>query len=442
MRTPVASEARLKLFDLTMIVTGLVIGMGIFRTPRDAASAALSPSIYFSAWIVGGIIAICGALTYAEIGSRYPITGAYFRIFSFAYHPSLAFALNCSILVSNAASVGAIALIGAGYILPAILGEVTPAWSQLMAICCIILFFLINLAGLRLSARTQNILMVIKIIMLMLVMSSLFVPSIHHKNNVPLLEPMVGSWQEILRSFGLCLVAVSFTYGGYQQAINFGSEVELAPRNLPRGIISGITIIIVLYVLTNFAYYQVVGFQDLKSKNEIASVVVSSMFGDMGGRIFAVFLFLSVLAYVNVNLLSNPRVIFAMSEDGVLPAIFQKRSQRKGVYTLALTVFAAMAVIVVFFAETFERVLSFIIFLDCFGMATSAATIFILRKRTKALDSSVYKMKLFPLMPLVFICGYVFVGLVIAVQTPAIALTGMAVLIGSGILYFVIKRKK
>src|SRR5215217_8747501 len=114
------NKPKLTLFDLTMIVIGLVIGMGIFRTSRDAAQAALTPSIYFAAWAIGGVVALCGALTYAEIGSRYPVTGGYYKVFSYAYHPSIAFAINCIILISNAASLSGVALIGAEYIAPII----------------------------------------------------------------------------------------------------------------------------------------------------------------------------------------------------------------------------------------------------------------------------------------------------------------------------------
>src|SRR5665213_909811 len=106
----------LRLFDLTVIMVSLVIGMGIFRTPVNVAGAVNSPFIFFSAWIVGGFIAICGALTYAEIGSRLPVTGGYYKVFAYAYHPSIAFAINCIILVSNAASLAAVALVGSEYI--------------------------------------------------------------------------------------------------------------------------------------------------------------------------------------------------------------------------------------------------------------------------------------------------------------------------------------
>src|ERR1043165_8908137 len=107
---------KLELFPVTMIVIGLVIGMGIFRTAKDAASAALNPTIYFTAWAIGGLIALCGALTYAEIGSRYPVTGGYYKIFAYAYHPSIGFAINCVILISNAASLSGVALIGSEYL--------------------------------------------------------------------------------------------------------------------------------------------------------------------------------------------------------------------------------------------------------------------------------------------------------------------------------------
>lgn len=106
------ANKKLQLFDFTMIVVGLVIGMGIFRTAATSAQYAIDSSVFFAAWIAGGLIALCGALTYAEIGSRFPVTGGYYRVFSYAYHPSIAFAINCVILISNAASLSGVALIG------------------------------------------------------------------------------------------------------------------------------------------------------------------------------------------------------------------------------------------------------------------------------------------------------------------------------------------
>jgi APA family basic amino acid/polyamine antiporter len=430
---------KLGLFDFTMIVIGLVIGMGIFRTAKDAASAATNSTIYFSAWIIGGIIALCGALTYAEIGSRYPVTGGYYKVFSYAFHPSIAFALNCSILISNAASISGVALIGAGYISKVLIGPDAYNWIKvLIAMTAIFIFYGVNMLGLRMSAKTQTILMLIKIGMILLLITSLFYPMAYANINT---TSVIGNnnirWRQWITSFGVCLIAVSFTYGGYQQTINFGNEVKNASRNIPRAIFIGIAVIILLYLTVNIAYYKIVGFNNMKTTGEIASVVVGKMFGSNGANAFSLLLFLSVLAYVNGSMLSNPRVMYAMSDDGVLPSFLKKKSEKKEVLVSSLTVFAIICIVVLFFADTFEKILSFSIFLDSFGMCTSAATIFMLRKRTKHLDDTgIYKMKLFPLQPLVFIAAYVFVCISISFNTPMIALTGVSVLAGFMILYF------
>ena len=352
-------KQKLSLFDFTMIVVGLVIGMGIFRTAATSAKFALNPSIYFAAWITGGIIALCGALTYAEIGSRYPVTGGYYRIFSYAYHPSIAFAINCVILISNAASLSGVALIGSGYISSVLFNKpASDITIALIATSAIIIFYGVNLLGLKMSAKTQNVLMIIKISMILMMIAALFIPSTHTIQNASVINVPHNSLSWI-QSFGASLIAVSFTYGGYQQTINFGSEVNKPSKNIPRGIFMGIAIIISLYLLVNLSYYKVIGFSRLQNEHEIASIVVSKMFGETGGNVFSALLFLSVLAYVNVLLLSNPRVMFAMSEDGVLPKAFQKKSQKKEVFTISLTVFAALCIIILFFAQTFDKILNF-----------------------------------------------------------------------------------
>ncbi len=434
------AKNKLGLFSLTMIVIGLVIGTGIFRTSKDAAEAAATPAIFFSAWIVAGLVAICGALTYAEIGSRYPVTGGYYKIFSYAYHPSLAFGINAIILISNAASLSGVALIGSEYITP-LLVDVASAeqWKPFVAMGAIILFYGVNLVGLRMSSQTQNVLMIIKIGMLLVIIAALFFPAIHSTAPVLIDENKIST-AALLLSFGVTLKATSFTYGGYQQTINFGEEVVNPQKTIPKGIFIGIAVIIVLYLLVSYAYVKVIGFNNLKETSGIASVVAEKMFGTAGKYASSVLLFLAVLAYVNVLLLSNPRVMYAMSTDGILPKIFQKKDEKRDVLTVSLTVFTAICVIVLFFADKFEKILSFTIFLDSIGMATSAATIFILRKKTRHLDGTgIYSMKLYPLLPLLFIIAYTFVGTMIAVKEPRLALTGISVLAGFIVLYFIIR---
>src|SRR5215213_2819032 len=172
------SKPKLNLFDFTMIMVSFVIGMGIFRTPVNVAANSPTPAIFFAAWIAGGLIALCGALTYAEIGSRYPVTGAYYKIFSYCYHPSIAFAINCIILVSNAASLAGVALIGSEYLANVLFKGSSDLNAIKLAISTVVVFYGVNLAGLRMSSKTQNVLMIIKITMLVVLIASLFFPQL------------------------------------------------------------------------------------------------------------------------------------------------------------------------------------------------------------------------------------------------------------------------
>ena len=440
----VTKTNKLNLFSFTMIVVGLVIGMGIFRTAATSAKDAIAPSVYFSAWIVGGIVALCGALTYAEIGSRYPVTGGYYKVFAKAYHPSIAFAINCLILVSNAASLSGVALIGSGYLLKLFPGNFSDIDKALLSMGAIILFYIINLKGLKMSSMTQNILMVIKITMIVVLIAALFFPGKYAVNDasVAVVNNANNNWIDWVKSLGVSLIAVSFTYGGYQQTINFGNEVDQPAKNIPRGIFIGIIIIIVLYLLVNLSYYNLIGFNQMKGEKEIAYVVINKIFGVTGARIFSVFLFLGVLSYVNGLLMSNPRVMYAMGDDNSLPKIFAKRNEKTEVLTFSLTVFAAMCMVILFFSQQFEKILTFTIFLDCFGMVLSSATIFWFRKKTKELDGTgIYKMKLFPLLPIIFMSAYLFVGTSIAIADPTAAIIGVGVLAAFVIIYFVAHKK-
>jgi APA family basic amino acid/polyamine antiporter len=446
---------KLGLFDFTMIVVSLVIGMGIFRTPANVARDAPTPALFFVAWLAGGLVALCGALTYAEIGSRLPVTGGYYKVFSYAYHPSIAFAINCIILVSNAASGAAVALVGSEYITGVILPGAKDAGyvetvHSIIALVAIAAFYGVNMLGLRLSAKAQTILTIIKITLILLLITPLFFSTPGNVASNLADHGISPGWREYIKAFGICLVAVSFTYGGYQQTINFGAEVDRPNRNIPRGIFMGIFIIIALYLAINYAYVHVIGFENLKleaqkAQPNIAAIMASRIFGVNAERILSAFLFLSVLAYINALLLSNPRVMYAMSEDRILPAAFQQKNSR-GALPLALTVFAVLAVLSVFWAKQFDRLLSFTIFLDCFGMVLSAGSIFIIRKRTAHLNGTgIYSMKLYPWLTLVFMAAYSFVAISIALdykKNHYAAAVGLSVLAFFMIVYFVTKAIK
>lgn len=431
---------QLRTFSLTMIVIGLVIGLGIFRTARDVAGAALTPELFFAAWIAGGIFSICGGLCFAEIGSRLPVTGGYYALFSYAYHPAIAFGINCVILVSNAASLAGVALIGSEYLMEILLpGHGASAWIALFSI---LLFFVVNLAGLQYSSRVLNFLMIIKIAVLLIIIAAIFIVPERSQGAAAAgaTASLTTGWTALLISFGLALKGACFAYGGYQQTINFGGEVANPTRTIPRSIITGLLVVIVLYLLVNLSYYHIIGFQSLKTSSAIVSIIAGQLFGPVGALFTAAVLFLAVLAYVNVSLLSNPRVMAAMSADKILPASFGKRHKGNGVFRVSLSVFTAIACIVLFFAEGFGSILSFSIFLDSVGMVGAGIALFLFRRRQERSDTNIYRARPYPLVPLVFIAGYAFVASVIAIQEPLYALTGTVVLLVFLTVYYVTRR--
>ena len=143
------------------------------------------------------------------------------------------------------------------------------------------------------------------------------------------------------------------------------------------------------------------------------------------------------MGYVNVNLLSNPRAMFVMGEEGAFPKVFA-RMNKKEVISVSLTVFALIAVVIIFFAKTFDKILNYTIFLESISMASSAATIFILRKRTAHLDNkTIYTVPLYPILPIIFIAAYTFVAFSIYADDPNAALNGLYIFIGFLAIYFI-----
>jgi APA family basic amino acid/polyamine antiporter len=441
-----SSRPLLSLFDLTMIVVSLVIGMGIFRTPHDVAHAAGTPLVFFAAWIFGGIIALFGALTFAEIGSRYPVTGGFYKIYSYCYHPAIAFMINCIILISNAASVSAVALIGAGYLQGLMPADYQGSGFRLaVALAAVVVFFFVNYLGFKMSVKTQNVLMMAKIGILLFICLGVFIGSngTVATPTAPAAAAAGPDTMDLIRMFGVALIAVSFSYGGYQQTINFGGEVGNPQRTIPRAIFFGIAIIVGFYLLVNFSYYRVLGFEGIQmGKNDLASRHVEQMFGPYAYKLMSFLLFFSVLGYVNIGLMSNPRVMYAMAEDKVLPAALKKMNDRQ-VLTVSLPIFAAVAVLTLIFSREFEKILDRVIFLDSIGLATAVGSIFILRRKTRHLDQSgakIYKMKWYPLMPIVYILAYLFVSVSIVIKDPGAGLLGAGLLAFFYLMYLLGKR--
>ncbi len=436
-------KPRLNRFDLTMIVISLVIGMGIFASPAVVATKAGNQWIFFSAWIFGGLVTLCGALTFAEIGARYPNTGGFYKLYSYCYHPAFAFMINWVLVISNAASVAAVALIGSDYIKPFLLPAnlQNDTGTKIITIISVLILYGINFLGIKMSARTQSVLIAFKMGLILLVCLAVFKSDASPAAIIA--TPHTGG---LVTAFGLSLVPVFFTYGGYQQTINFGGDIINAKTNIPKAIALGISIVIFLYLSINFAYFKVLGIGGLQHTPALAAKMMGVLFGATGYKITSILLFGGVLAYINVNVLANPRVYYAMAEDGVLPPIFKKVNPKTQVQEFGMSFFIAAILIILFFVNSFSAMLNYVMFFDTIGLSMAAVAIFILRKKTKHLDTKdIYTIKWFPLVPLIFIISYWFVTINIFItfrENPYAALICLACYVVGLIIYYACTYKK
>jgi len=434
---------KLTRFDLSMIVISLVIGMGIFATPGEVAISSSNPFLYFGAWFFGGAVSLCGALTFAEIGARYPTTGGFYKVFSYCFHPAFAFMINWILVISNAASVAAVALIGAEYINPVIMPTSlqNDLGIKIMTITSVLILYIINFLGIKMSARTQNVLTIFKISMILILCTAVFKSHITPGDYKVIVPPDDNKYN--LSAFGISLVAVFFTYGGYQQTINFGGDIINAKTNIPKAIFTGMITVIFLYLLINFAYYSVLGIKGLQHKTALAATLAGAIFGAVGYKIISLLMFVSVLAFINVNIMANPRVYYAMAEDGILPRRFKRVNQKTQVQEFGLSFFVTAVLLILFFISSFQKILSYVMFFDTIGLSTAAVTIFILRKKTKHLDGTgIYTMKWYPAIPIIFIVAYWFVTISIFIENPLAALICLGAFVTGLVIYFITKNSQ
>lgn len=432
-------KPQLKTFDLAMIVAGLVIGMGIFRAPAEVAQKAGTPTIFFLAWFMGAVVSFIGGLTFAEIGSRYPAAGGFYKILSHCYHPCFAFMVNWVVILSNAGAMAAVAIMGAEYIAPVLLPSIPHDTAiPMITVSSIVILYFINIIGIKTSSRLLNVLMFIKLGMLALLISAVFFVKNDTAEIAPVVNTPTGNW---FSAFLMCFIPVFFTYGGYQQTMNFGKDISNASRNMPRAIFYGIAIILTVYLSVNYSFYKVLGFSGLAHSTTIASDVSGLLLGPVAYKLVAVIMFLSVMAYVNVGLMSNPRVYYAMAEDNVLPPVFKRINAKTQVQEIALTIFCAFILFTLFFLSSFQKILEHVMFFDSIGFMAASASIFILRHKAKKEGDTkdVFKIWGYPLLPVLFILVYFGVNISVFYANPTAALTGFALFIAGIPLYYMIK---
>jgi APA family basic amino acid/polyamine antiporter len=425
-----AIQARLSTFDTVMVVFSLVVGIGIFRTPAIVARAAGSTSLFFTAWIAAGLVSLVGALVFAEIGSRHPRAGGYYRVVADCYHPALAFMLNWAQTLMEGVSAAGVAFIGADYLLDAIpLPQSSrTVHANLVMACAIMLGLLaLNYRGIKLGSRAQNLLSMLKIaLMIGLVVLALALAP-HAKSVEPAPQ---GSWMARLTA---ALIPCFYAYGGYHLTMNLGADLKDARRRFPIAIAAGMLIVVALYLLLNFAYHYVLGTDEVARSALVAGALTDRLFGSVGRVVISVIVFLSAAGFINATIVQMPRTFYAMAEDGVLPRAFMRVNPDTQAQEVGLVFFGATMLLPALLLGSFEKLLDYVIFVDTITLIVVASTLFVLRRRRAGEEG--FAMRGYPILPALYILALFAVCTRVASLQPVLAAAGVGILLTGWPLY-------
>src|SRR5437762_1591197 len=409
---------RLGLFSGTMAVVGGIIGGGIFRTPATVAERLHSTSLVLLAWVIGGIVALIGAFCFGELGQRRPRAGGGYVYLRETFGPLPAFLYGWTlVLVIATGAIAAVAVTFADYTL-ALLG-LPHRYSVPLAVAAIVFHTGINYVGVRPAAITQNIFTVLKLVALVVLIGAgllLAVPS------PPLAAPSPPSH---LAALGSALVPILFTYGGWQQTNFIAEEIVEPERNLPRALIIGVTIVVAVYLLANFAYLRVLGIEGLAASTAPAADTMQAVLGPVGGKVIAAGIALSTFGFLNLVILVTPRVLQAMAADGVF---FRRLAVLHPVYQTPAAAIVALATFAVILTVTgtFGQLVDYVTFGDWIFFGLTVAGLLVDR---------------FRLGPAVFVVAAAYVVISVIISNPGYAARG-ALLIALGVPAYLYWRTK
>jgi APA family basic amino acid/polyamine antiporter len=371
--------ASVGLFSGTMMVVGGIIGSGIFLNPAIVAQRVRSVELTLLAWVLGGVIAMIGALVYAELGARRPLAGGGYVYLRDAYGrlPAFLYAWTLLLVIATGA-IAAVAVTFASYT-TALLG-LEPAARVPLAIGAILLLSAINYLGVRPGAITQNVFTLLKLSALACLivagLTSARVPTAGSETGV-----IEGG--KVALTLGAAMVPVLFSYGGWQQT-NFVAQELIEPeKNLPRALISGVAIVVVVYLLANLAYLRALGVGGLAASSAPAADSMEILLGGRGRTFIAAGIAISTFGFLNLVILVSPRVYQTMASDGLFfPSLAQLHPRYRtpagaivfqGVWSIILTV-----------TGRYGDLLDYVVFGDWIFFGATAATLFVFRARERA----------------------------------------------------------
>jgi basic amino acid/polyamine antiporter, APA family len=433
--TKLAKE--LTLYGLIMVAIGASIGSGIFLTPSDIAGNVPSPISIMAVWIVGGIVSLTGALTFGELGTRFPGAGGVYVYLKEGYGNWLGFLYGWSyLLVITSGAIAGLALAFStylGYFIP-----MNHTWQILTGIIAIVMVTTFNVLRAKYGEYFSSIFTTLKVLGVLIIISAgFFFPS--PVNSFTGLSLSTASWHGTLPAFGIALIGVLWSYGGWQHASFLAAEVKDPTRNVPRAMIIGALVVVLVYILINISYMSLMTIPEISGTDKLAADAVSKVF-PFGGSIVAATIAISVLGTIGVYTLTSPRIYYAMSQDGVF---FKKLSEVHPRYKTpvhAILVQGIWSIVLILFWGTFADLVTYSTFADWIFYSMGAFSIFIFRHRETQVSPG-YRTLWYPVTPLIFFVIGVWFVINTMISLPLQSGLGLAIILLGLPVYFWFSRK-
>lgn len=363
------------------VTVGITIGMGILRTPGDVAAQLPTPWLFIGAWLLGGVYALLGAVSVAELGTMIPRSGGFYVFARRALGEYPGFIVGWSDWLSTCGTVAVVALVlgeYAGRLFPALAGR------EVVVACAVTLAFaVLQWRGVRWGSRSQELTSLLKTVAFVALIAACFAlggGAQTQTQKVSMTSGTAGANVSFLTALVLALQGIIYTYDGWYSTVYFGEEVRDTARNVPRAMVGSVLLVIAIYLLFNLALVYVLPFERLAGEPLAAGAAAEAVFGPHGATVISVVAILSLLASVNGNTLTAPRVVYAMSRD----RLFWRgasRVNRGGTPTVSLFMSTAAALLMIVYSGTFSGLLAAIAFFFVFDYTLVFLSVFVLRFR-------------------------------------------------------------
>jgi len=420
----VTNRRVLTLTAATVTVVANMIGTGAFTTTGFMAQKGAGGGDILLAWMLGGLIALCGALCYGEVGANLPHSGGEYYYLSRLIHPSLGFMSGTvSVVVGFAAPIAAAAMLMNSYV-----ATVIPGWPvRAMSAALVMGLALLHSRDVHIGSRFQTIITVTKVLLIVgFIAAVLFAfPKGDHGDLFKLNPEFLLS-----SSFAVVMVFVAFAYAGWNAATYIGTELKDPQRTLPRSLLIGTLIVTVLYCLLNLSYLLAVPAKNLSGIEEVGYTVASTLWGSKAGALVSMLIVLTLLCPISSMLMIGPRIAEAMARDGFLPS-WLSRLNHRNVPARAIALQAGIATLFVVELK-FQTLLIYIGFTLNIFAALTVLSLFRLRREGRS------KIKIcvgYPITPLIFLVFTIWMTIWSIQDAPEAALYGVLTLASGYILY-------